>query len=412
MKNSISIVGGGYAEECSFPGRQVFRGSGGRAAAVLSSLGADVTLTSAIDSKLLPIFSSIAEQFGYVLATEPRLEDIWFRYRHPLDRPLIYPRSISKITYSLPVIAEDVLVFGMLEGRPRVCGKRVVYDPQDGISAKAFEENGSTAEQLALVMSYVEGKALTGETTPQAMADKLITQSSVSVVIIKCGPQGALVRNKTVATWIRAFPSKRVYKIGSGDVFSAAFAFSWLVERRDEFYSAWYASAVVAAYVESAQDRFSSNQQAQFHERAKLALEACMETAPRQIPDIQIYLAGPFFTTAQRWLVDETRTALVDMGFKVFSPVHEIGFGPAKEVAPADLFALEQSGLVLALLDGLDPGTIFEVGYARARSIPVVAIGEFLDESSLTMIIGSGCEVANDFATGVYAACWHLMGDV
>ena len=79
---------------------------------------------------------------------------------------------------------------------------------------------------------------------------------------------------------------------------------------------------------------------------------------------------------------------------------------------PADLFGLEQSGVVIALLDGLDPGTVFEVGYARAKGIPVVVVAESVNPELLTMIIGSGCEVTTDLSTGIYAVCWHLMGDV
>lgn len=409
---SISVIGGAYGEECAYPTRQVFKGSGGRAAAVLSSLGADVTLTTAVGSSLAPIFASIAQKYGYTLNATHRTNDIWFRYRQPLGHPDVYPASIPNTSYSAPVAASAALVFGMLEGRPVVHAKRAVYDPQDGFASKPFDANGSTADELALVMSFSEGKGLTGESSPETMADKLIREPSVSVVIIKCGPQGALVRTAEVANWIRAFPSKRVYKIGSGDVFSAAFAFSWLIEGYDAVTSAWYASSAVAAYVESAQDRFDGVQHSRFHQQASDARQNLTSTTPRTIPDTQIYLAGPFFNTAQQWLVDEARSALTDMGFKVFSPGHEIGIGPANEVAPADLLALRQSGLVLALLDGLDPGTVFEVGYARALDIPVVAVAEAVDEPSLTMIIGSGCDVANDLATGIYAACWHLMGDV
>lgn len=412
MAMPISVVGGAYGEECAYPARQVFRGSGGRAAAVLSSLGAQVTLTTALGDRLSQTFVSIAQKLGYSLDARHRSDDIWFRYRHPLGHPDIYPASRPITSYELPVVADNVLAFGMIEGRPLVHAKRAVYDPQDGIAAKPFGENGSTADELALMMSFSEGKALTGASAPEAMADKLIYEPSVSVVIIKCGPQGALVRTATKTNWIRAFPTKRVYKIGSGDVFSAAFAFSWLLKGNDALSSAWYASSAVAAYVESAQDRFDSNQQLIFRQQADRALETLTDTKPRDIPDTQIYLAGPFFSTAQQWLIDEVRASLTDMGFKVFSPAHEIGLGPAREVAPADLHALDHSGLVLALLDGLDPGTVFEVGYARARDIPVIAIAEAVDEPSLTMIIGSGCEVANDLATGIYAACWHLMGDV
>ena len=99
------------------------------------------------------------------------------------------------------------------------------------------------------------------------------------------------------------------------------------------------------------------------------------------------------------------------MGFNVFSPIHEIGLGPPKIVAPADLYELERSGLVVALLDGLDAGTLFEVGYARARAIPVIGIAESIQERQLTMLLGSGCVISNDFASGIYTACWHLMGD-
>ena len=412
MLRSISIIGGAYGEDCAYPARQVFRGSGGRAAAVFTGLGAQVSLTTAIGTDLLPTFGSIAKKLGYVLNSHPRESDIWFRYRYPLGHPVIYPDSIPRVVYEAPMVADKALIFGMIEGRPPVHAKRAVYDPQDGIAAKPFGENGSTADELALVMSYSESKTLTGCAAVETQAEKLISEPGVSVVIIKCGPQGALVRTRTSTNWIRPFPSKRVYKIGSGDVFSAAFSYSWLLENKDPVYSAWYASAAVAAYVEIAQDCFNADQKAYFDERARLAVANLSTADRRDIPETQIYLAGPFFNTAQQWLIDEVRAALTEMGFKVFSPIHEIGLGPAREVAPADLYALEQSGLVLALLDGLDAGTIFEVGYARAREIPVIAIAESVDEPSLTMLIGSGCEVTNDLTTGIYAAGWHLMGDV
>ena len=89
-----------------------------------------------------------------------------------------------------------------------------------------------------------------------------------------------------------------------------------------------------------------------------------------------------------------------------------LALAPPNEVAPQDLFGLEQSGLLLALLDGLDAGTLYEVGYARSREIPVVAVAESVDANDLTMLLGSGCIVTNDLTTGIYRACWALMGDV
>jgi len=409
---TITVVGGSYGEECAYPPRRVYRGSGGRSAAVLSSLGANVTLDTITGPVLSTTFSDIAKILGYNLNSRSGHEDIWFRYRHPLGHPSIYPVEPLKLATTHTVQTELALVFGMVEGRPIVHAARAVYDPQDGFRSQHFGANGSTAKDLAMVVSYSEGKALTGQTEPNAMAENLLLITNVSAAVIKCGPQGALVATKKNQGWIRAFPTKKVYKIGSGDAFSAAFAYAWLCQNQDAMSAAWFASRVAAAYVETAQDKFTSVQRIQFQEEAKAESTKFHNAGPRIIPSTQIYLAGPFFSTAQQWLIDEVRGALTDMGFKVFSPSHEIGLGPAKEVAPADLFELDRSGLVLALLDGLDAGTIFEVGYARSKDIPVVAIAESVDENSLTMILGSACEVSNDLSTGIYAACWYLMGDV
>lgn len=411
-KVSITVVGGAYGEECAFPPRQIFRGSGGRASAILSNLGAGVTFSTLTGPQLSAEFNRIAKNIGYHLDARSRVEDIWFRYRHPLGHPTIYPPSFAPADQQHSLTSDLALVFGMIEGRPVVHARRAVYDPQDGRKSKPFVGNGSTAKELAMVVSYSEGVALTGEKSPHDMAATLLSDQFVQAVVIKCGPQGAFVKTRAQEGWVRAFPSKRVYKIGSGDVFSAAFAYSWLIKNQDALRAAWFASRVVSAYVETALDKFNPEEIAVFEQDAAGAYAKYGASGPRDISDAQIYLAGPFFTTAQQWVVDEVRGALMDMGFNVFSPSHDVGFGPPEQVAPADLFELEKSGLVLALLDGLDSGTVFEVGYARAKGIPVVAIAEAVDANDLTMILGSGCEVSNDLTTGIYSACWHLMGDV
>ncbi|MGH8493114.1 MAG: PfkB family carbohydrate kinase [Moraxellaceae bacterium] len=413
MKPShVEVVGGAYGEECSFPPRKIYRGSGGRAAAVLSSLGVKTTLNTVTGPLLGSVFQSIAETCGYELKAAPGTEDIWFRYRHPLSHPTIYPPQPKAISSRAPIHVETALIFGMLEGRPEVHAKKAVYDPQDGSRSQHFFANGSSASELAVVASYSEAKALTGESAPEAMAANLLSDPRISAVVIKCGPQGALVKTRSDQDWIRAFPTKRVYKVGSGDVFSAAFTFAWISQGKDPISSAWFASRIVAAYVETGQDRIDNSLSALFESETLKARELYSGKGPRALPKTQIYLAGPFFNTAQQWLIDEARGALMDMGFTVFSPVHEVGFGPAEEVAQADLKGLDASGLVLAVLDGLDAGTVFEVGYARAKNIPVVAIAECVDTNDLTMMIGSGCVMTNDFATAIYLACWHLMGDV
>jgi nucleoside 2-deoxyribosyltransferase len=411
MISSIAVIGGSYAEDCSFPRSTIYRGSGMRAACILAGLGNPTTLYTVTGPGLARDFGDIAKRKGITLESTSGEVDIWFRYRHPLAKPDIYPASVPAVNHRDDVVADHALVFGMMEGRPKVIAKRAVYDPQDGFRAQSFRANGSSAEELAILASWSEGRALTGEKAPEMIASKLLAEEGCSAVVIKCGPQGALVATATSQKWIRAFPSERVWKIGSGDVFSAAFTHSWLREGLPILEAAWLASRTVAEYVGTRTEKFSTERLQRIHEEAAAAVASASDTA-RELPDGTIYLAGPFFNTSEQWLVDEARFALLDMGFKVFSPIHEIGEGPPSIVAPADLFALENSKLVFALLNGFDPGTLFEVGYARALGIPVVGLAESVEERPLTMLLGSGCAISNDFATSIYAACWQMMGDV
>jgi len=411
--NDITVVGGFYGEECSYPPRVIYRGSGGRAASTLRGLGASVKLVTSVGPSLKDAAVEIAKQRGFALCAADKATDIWFHYAHPLAAPSISnsgSKSVREI--ASPIEAEFALVFGMLEGRSPVHARRAVYDPQDGSAAQSFWADGSTAVELALVLSFSEGVALSRATNPNEIVVRLLEGKNVAAVILKCGPQGALVATREAQHWIRAFPTDRVYKVGSGDVFSAAFSYAWLLQKESVLASAWFASRTVAHYVESSDDTLQGIGVEALWQGARAAQDTMTLPAARSVPDTQIYLAGPFFSTAQRWLVDEARAALMDMGFKVFSPVHDVGMGSCDAVVQKDLEALDKSGIVMALADGMDPGTIFEIGYARSKGIPVVIVAESAKETDLTMMFGADCAVLNDFATGIYFTCWKLMGDV
>lgn len=411
MTAAITVVGGAYGELCSFPRKEIYRGSGGRAAAVLSGLGADVDFVTTTGPLLADRFSEIAKLLNYRLQTSPSSADIWFRYRHPLAQPDISPAIWPIWSNPPPIKADQMLVFGMLEGRPVSHARRAVYDPQDGSRSCAYGANGSTAGELAMVVSYSEGRAITHKRNPEEIASALLDDPATSVAIVKCGPQGALVRTANSTDWVYPFPTTRVYKVGSGDIFSAAFAQAWMIENLPPVEAAWFASRMVAAYVDSGQDRFDDEQVGNFRAEARFAHRKVGSGGARIIPDQPIYLAGPFFHTSQQWVIDEVRGALTDMGFKVFSPIHDVGEGPPEEVAKKDLEGLEKCAVVLALLDGLDAGTLFEIGYAVAKGIPVVVVAESVPEVALTMLLGTNCYVTDDLTSGVYAACWKVMGD-
>lgn len=189
--------------------------------------------------------------------------------------------------------------------------------------------------------------------------------------------------------------SDKVWTIGSGDVFAAMFAARWGVHGDGPVEAAQLASLGVAAYAQTMALPVPSVEMLQ------------QWSAPATAVGGRVYLASPFFTISQRWLVDEARRALRELGLQVFSPVHDVGSGPAEMVAPADLAALDECDVVFAILDGLDSGTLFEVGYARARNKPVYVLAQTVSAGDLKMVEGSNCHVHDDFVTALHHLAWR-----
>ena len=107
----------------------------------------------------------------------------------------------------------------------------------------------------------------------------------------------------------------RVYKIGSGDIFSAAFAYHWAELGKSPDIAADAASRCVARYCDTripsvVLDDYASS----------------LRAVTVQNESAAVYIAGPFFTMAELWLVEEACRALDSLGVKLFSPYHEAGF--------------------------------------------------------------------------------------
>jgi len=54
----------------------------------------------------------------------------------------------------------------------------------------------------------------------------------------------------------------------------------------------------------------------------------------------------------------------------------------------------------------MDPGTVFEVGYARALGKPAVIYCENESTENKKMMEGSGCVLENDYVTAIYRTLW------
>lgn len=396
---SLTIVGGVYLERCIQPLWNAVYGSAGRAAHSVSSLlSAPVKLFTYVAPMMTDTVSYMAAECGAELISTPANHSVSFDYLHPLSTPVIWPAP-GQITRHTPisVTSEVVLRYGMLEGDAVVNARVAIYDPQSAFGARGFSANGSRAERLAIVMNRVEANAITGSADPHAAARVLLDSGEAEVVIVKMGGQGALVADKNSVESVPVYRTDRVWKLGSGDVFSATFAALWGCNGMAPLEAADLASRATAAYCNTRT----------LPSPPVLQLRA-MVNSPVRVGQGTIYIAGPFFDIAQRWLVEETRRLLRDLGAMVFSPVHDVGPGPAGLVAPEDLKGLEAANAVFAILNGSDAGTLFETGYAVKKGISVVALAQNVKEDDLKMIAGTGCEIVDDFVSALYRVVWTL----
>ena len=84
--------------------------------------------------------------------------------------------------------------------------------------------------------------------------------------------------------------------------------------------------------------------------------------------------------------------------------------GSADDVVEQDLAGIRNCDVLIAIGDGLDAGTIYETGYARALGKPVVFYAENESEEDRKMMVGSGCIICDDYTTAIYKTVWAATG--
>ncbi|RZK25565.1 MAG: hypothetical protein EOO43_05185 [Flavobacterium sp.] len=391
----LTIVGGTYYEYCEEPFYYEIYGSGLRAAIALSNIEKDIKFVSCAGQSELENIDSIVSTHNFKSFIKPTQETIQFHYLYPLAKPTVQTDiPIEQIINLDEVHDENILYYGMIEATVSVHGNYVVYDPQNSIS---FKNTNSSAKQLAIILNKSEALTISGLTDNDdlnTVGKALLEDENANVVVIKNGSKGALVFENDKVYEIPVFKTERVWPIGSGDIFSAVFSWKWVLERNSCFDAAMYAS----------------NLTAQFCETRHLPLRGFTKNLvalPIVTRKKKIYLAGPFFSMPERWLINRLREALIDFGNEVFSPMHDVGFdGTPYDIVNKDLGGLQECDVILAVLNRLDTGTIFEIGYAKALSKRVVILTENIDDKELLMMVGAGCEIVEDFTTSVYKASW------
>lgn len=403
----IDIIGGTYREYCAWPEHEIILGSAGRAALCLSQIDPDININlhARIEGKDKP---QLEEIFIYnqncTIDVTSCNETTKFSYFHPLSEPQIRPIPKDGLPlFDLSSRKLDLaVIFGMVEATPIVNCDAAIYDPQNTYNPVFFTETGSKASRLAYVTNSHElGLFYLRENSQldsiEIMAKWLCQFEGAEIVVVKCGKKGVFAYSEDESGWLPPYKTETVFPIGSGDSFVAAFTYYWQVKKLPLLEASNKSSIAAAHYVSFK----LMNTEAGLEEYGKTLTPISVSSEPKLI-----YLAGPFFTLSEMWMVNEVKNQIESFGMKVFSPYHELGIGPADEVVEADIEGIKKCDAVYALFDGTDPGTLFEIGYARSIEKPVVILSENPKTEELKMYEGSGCNIYSDFSSSIYNLSW------
>jgi nucleoside 2-deoxyribosyltransferase len=400
----ISIIGGFYKELCLYPEWDYHYGSGGRAAAIVSGLGSDVCFYTYIHNNKIEDIKHFSKIFNIKLNFFSSPEIINFEYYHALSAPNIHTlNNPIKYQEQLTIAGEIVICYGMMETpNPIINSDYLIFDPQSENKPSLIFDNGSIFNHLAIIMNVEEAKKFTGEQNINFIVKYFSEKiDKLEVLILKDGPFGAYLFYNNKFFHIDAYETENVFKIGSGDVFVAVFGYLWAKEKLEPLEAAEKASLATAMYC--------NNQILQINRNDLDNLELFKKVKIDKTKfDKKIYLAGPFFTMADRWLIEEAKFQLEKFGANVFSPLHDVGYGKPDIVAKDDLKGIDESNILYAVLNDYDPGTIFEVGYAISKGKPVVIFIENKTPINMTMFEGSGCIIETDFSTSIYKVIWEV----
>lgn len=372
------IAGGVYLETCTTPDTRMLMGSGGRAALALSSLRRGIVLHTFHPPSLRSDLEANFAPYGIECVVHPSGERVEFSYLFPLDRPIQIPSRPSE-RHSRVVEGNEVLCFGCVEGEFEVRSRMAVFDPQGG--AFALRGVGDGVERLALVLNLGEALASTGADDAGLAAADMLRRDRTELVIVKDGPRGARVFTRGKVEHVPAYSSRANFKIGSGDVFSAAFAHYWF-EGLEPAAAADLASRQTADYVDSA--------------TLPLSCRPTSGTPRFSAGNRPILLVLPNGTIAEKWFAQIAAAALERLAgsdVEIVSIMRAladgtgiIGRDAAVVVCPGDV-----AGLV-------------ELSSREALRRPGVTF--YLPDPGAGEIDLGGAALVSDLSQALYEACW------
>lgn len=188
-----------------------------------------------------------------------------------------------------------------------------------------------------------------------------------------------------LSTSIPAYRSSRVFKIGTGDVFSAIFAHYWAEKKLNAVDASELASRSVSAYCDSGRLPVPDEELRN--------LKPIIYGSPGPV-----LIEGKIKTIGQRYTIEEAKFILRELGVDVFCPALETinNFTPKA---------------VLILADGVDAKTVNHMCSNNA-GIPVVVLQEDNLHSKTLLSGKKNVIMTSDFTTSLYFTAWAASGKV
>lgn len=382
----MQIAGGFYREQCCMPAWDVMLGSGARAAMAVTTLSPGSTLHAYAADCDSDAVGELKEQ-GIELQISQRPTGVVFSYFHPLSRPHIYPppHEIARQP-AITVKGDAVLRFGFLEGDAIVDASRAVYDPQTWRNPVPFGVNGSHSNKLAIILNALELQSLTRQVDFSQAAQEIIDKQNADVVVVKRGIWGATVCERSgLVTSIPVYRSSRVFKIGTGDVFSAIFAHYWAEKKMLPAEAADLASRFVAAYCNSGQLPIAK------FDTEGLEPIKCKESGT-------VLLVGAIGSIGQRYTMEEARFVLKELGVEV-------------SCSALDGNLDGKIDAVLLLAEGADTKSIELIYQESLLGVPIVVLQEKVAQYDKLLTVQNlkNIRIVDDFATAMYVAAWAAL---
>lgn len=395
----ISVIGGTYREIDYDEISEEIYGSGFRGVNFLIENDCEVDFFTIGNNDIKSYLKESQKVYSNLkINLFPCKDLITFHYSFSLDNPNIYP-NISNISKNnlINVTAENIIAFGMLESDFEINGEKVVYDPQTSIKPNKFSDFGK-AKDLVYIVNKNEAISIANSDDINLIKDCFFKIEKVIAFIIKDGPFGATLYFEENEFTIPSYITNNVFKIGSGDIFTASFAYYWMQKKLSIEESAKNASKSTALYCDI-KAYIDVNQFNNFKYK---------EFNLKSLFNKQVYLASPFFAISELVLVDKIRTVFLSFGLKVFSPFHDVGIGNSELIAKKDIEGINESDIVFCLFDNYDTGTLIESGYSLSKGKKIIGYHRTCEDEKLMMLKCADIQFYNHLTTAIYKTLWNL----